>query len=485
MTSSRPSFARRFNTWTFRHWQLFAIFFVVCLVAYVAADQLLLRKLANQRESIRASGGAVSFADLLPGDLHPSENVSIPYQNAADMMGAVFQGQADQDLREAFRTVQACSCRASESNDHVPPPEEQMAVVAYHIAALAPALDMVDKAQALPGCRFVDFSLLAPPATGAGVQLPTLAPLREIARNLAYKSAWEASQGNINEAMYWITATLRLANDLTDTPTMMSGLVRIAIATIALESLQDLLCDRDQPIAISQAFYDELAALRDRRNLVRFLEGERCYAAASFANMGNRQSWFGRALLLTPSEISQNKNLQVIIAATLEEDFETRQELLAPLRARAERDSKPKRLPILISPTTLADVVLPAYLGNQSACNRLMAMADLCRMALALRQYKLDHGAYPPDIDALVPAYIKTPLLDPFTGKPYHYRPERNGFIAYSVADDGVDDGGTVLTRSSVGKSQRPSNVAELQQRVSGVRKSQRLTGDIAWCAAR
>ena len=460
--SSRPSFVRRLTTWKYRRWHVIVGFVVVSLVVHAAVEQLRQRKLANERESSRTSGDAVSFADLLPGELDPSENASVPYLSAAEMMGSVFRGQEDYDLREAFRGMQACSCRATESDDHVPLTEAQMDVVAHHIAGLAPALDMVDKAQALPGCRFVDFSLLAPPATGSDVLLTVLAEVREIARNLVYRTAWDASQGDMDEAMHWITANLRLANDLTDTPAMISGLVRQAIASIALDSLQDLLCENDQPIAIPQAFHDELAALRDRRNLARFLEGEGCYAAASYATMGHRHGWFARAFLFTPSEISQNESLQVIIAATLEEDFETRQELLAPLLARAERYSKPKRLPIRISSPAMADVALPAYLGNQSACNRVVAMADLCRMALALRQYKLDHGAYPASLDALVPGHLDIPLSDPFTGEPYHYRSEGEGYVLYSVADDGVDNGGTPLKSSRSGS-----------------------TGDIAWCAAR
>ena len=75
-----------------------------------------------------------------------------------------------------------------------------------------------------------------------------------------------------------------------------------------------------------------------------------------------------------------------------------------------------------------------------------------CRMALAIAKYDNKHG-HPPDyLEELVPDYIDTVPIDPFSreGKPFEYRVRRwfsledrflEGYLLYSVGLDGVDDG--------------------------------------------
>jgi len=62
--------------------------------------------------------------------------------------------------------------------------------------------------------------------------------------------------------------------------------------------------------------------------------------------------------------------------------------------------------------------------------------------AIALERHRLHHGQLPPELDALVPQFLSTGPLDPMSGEPLHYRPNANGFVLYSVGEDGRDDGG-------------------------------------------
>lgn len=62
-------------------------------------------------------------------------------------------------------------------------------------------------------------------------------------------------------------------------------------------------------------------------------------------------------------------------------------------------------------------------------------------VALAIRLYRLDHNdAFPPTLDALVPAYLPSIPVDPFDGKPLRYDPQRKR--VWTVGDDLQDDGG-------------------------------------------
>jgi len=63
--------------------------------------------------------------------------------------------------------------------------------------------------------------------------------------------------------------------------------------------------------------------------------------------------------------------------------------------------------------------------------------------AIAVERYRWRHGRRPPDLDALVPDFLSTVPLDPMSGGPLRYRlTAAGGFTLYSVGEDGRDDGG-------------------------------------------
>jgi hypothetical protein len=78
----------------------------------------------------------------------------------------------------------------------------------------------------------------------------------------------------------------------------------------------------------------------------------------------------------------------------------------------------------------------------------------LCVTAIALKRYRLQHGAYPEKLDELVPDLLSSVLIDFMDGKPLRYglRPDGD-YILYSVGEDGVDDGGDPRLPPSTGTS--------------------------------
>lgn len=71
---------------------------------------------------------------------------------------------------------------------------------------------------------------------------------------------------------------------------------------------------------------------------------------------------------------------------------------------------------------------------------------SLLTVALALRAYRLEHGAYPATFSSLVPSYLPAIPSDPFAlSGPLHYRRTKSGFVLYSVGPDGQDNGGTAV----------------------------------------
>lgn len=64
--------------------------------------------------------------------------------------------------------------------------------------------------------------------------------------------------------------------------------------------------------------------------------------------------------------------------------------------------------------------------------------------ALMIERYRIDRGALPETLDALVPVYGDQLPEDPFTGGPLVYRREASGYAVYSIGANGVDDGGAL-----------------------------------------
>jgi hypothetical protein len=63
--------------------------------------------------------------------------------------------------------------------------------------------------------------------------------------------------------------------------------------------------------------------------------------------------------------------------------------------------------------------------------------------AIALKRYQLKHGSYPADLNLLVPEFVSSVPLDPVDGQPMRYRLNTDGtFLLYSVGENGKNDGG-------------------------------------------
>jgi len=75
--------------------------------------------------------------------------------------------------------------------------------------------------------------------------------------------------------------------------------------------------------------------------------------------------------------------------------------------------------------------------GQRWHCG-MAASARITRAGLALMQYRQVHGVYPAELDALGLAGV----VDPFSGKPLHYRAEGEAFFIYSVGENQQDNQG-------------------------------------------
>lgn len=81
--------------------------------------------------------------------------------------------------------------------------------------------------------------------------------------------------------------------------------------------------------------------------------------------------------------------------------------------------------------------------------NHLLTTIRLLGCAAAVRAYRLRHGSYPA---TLTEAGVADLNRDPFTGGAFVYKATEEGFLLYSVGEDGVDDGGKRVAEQLSGR---------------------------------
>jgi hypothetical protein len=77
----------------------------------------------------------------------------------------------------------------------------------------------------------------------------------------------------------------------------------------------------------------------------------------------------------------------------------------------------------------LKEAILEAFMGTG-------------KIALACKIYKNQEGQFPENIAELIPGILAEEPMDPFTGDPYIYKLQENGFMVYSVGSNERDDEG-------------------------------------------
>ncbi len=407
-----------------------AVLVIALVIAYVAIDQMLLGELAAQREAIRAAGGAESLADLVPGKLDDTQNAAVIYREAAALLT-----QAEEktpDWRELYVRLleqhgqpdkKSIQKTWRQTNEGAPLTPDESARLDEYLNAIQPGLDVLKKALPLRECKYRDYDL---PEALTGDHRESFTFVQVMTRATALKAVWEGTQGTPSEAFNWITLGLHIVNHADADPLLISGMIRVSSAATVLNAAETLLYQGDIPASFHPEFFEELAALGDRRRCGRILEGERCYSTALWAQFEQRT--LGRPVQ-TWARINLNEQLCCMRDIVNEPDYARRQELHAVVLNNAKSVSLLDRLGCNI---------FPNLFRSNLTFEEHMARVGLFELAIALKQHKREHGVYPAGLDALVPTCLRSLPEDPFSGKPFGYRPVDEGFEVFSV---GFPDG--------------------------------------------
>lgn len=237
-------------------------------------------------------------------------------------------------------------------------------------------------------------------------------------------------EGDIDRALAYEHATLRLAGTVGENRTLLAQLVQAAIAGIAFDSMQHVLDWNGAVVGDAASIVHETRALRDPENFVRALTGEVLYTRDHLHRVSPR-------LCAGLNELRMIDALTAMADAVKTEDPNRRRALLAQAQDTAERG------PYLLY--AIAQITVPAHVRSVEAWDRVVAQTTLMEVGLALSQYHAEHGEYPEALEAAA-AYLDGAVPgDPRTGAPLAYERRGEGYVLYSVGPNLTDDGGIPL----------------------------------------
>jgi hypothetical protein len=303
-----------------------------------------------------------------------------------------------------------------------PGPAGAMAAVDQYLGANASAIGKAREAMAFSSARYpVDYAAFR--ENPGALLTPWLNQIRGVARLLVLEANAYAEHGDPAAATESLLNAFHLAQSLRDAPSLLHGMVRVALFHHAVQGLEQVLARVDltesqlavlenaaagafSPRALERAFVGELCIVLDGpgyMSLLRFAVDRRHYLRflTQFAEMGSQ---------------------------SLEE--------VLPAMARIQQELDELKYPQLLTPMTAMAVpslirTVPTFLGSTASYRTV-------QVALAIEKFRARHGMLPETLDTLTPEFLPSPIRPVFGDGPFQYSIEDLG---YSLESPGYEPG--------------------------------------------
>jgi hypothetical protein len=284
---------------------------------------------------------------------------------------------------------------------------------------------------------------------------------RDVARLLDADAAIRAQSDDCDGALDSCRAIIGTARSIGDEPTLISALVRIAIDRVAMRSAGRALGQGEPSEAaltrLQALILDELAqpllliGMRGERamltELIRRLEagevplsaldGNPSKPSTRGANAGRSLISFGGFIFTGQRAIALDW-LNEAVAISRRPAFEQRTlwaawqaKIVAVKRSRFGQFTA--MLPLLLTPATTA---------ASNAFFRSQAELGATAIVIAAERHRRKTGKWPAAITEIDPSVLRSPPVDPFTGKPFHMEYHDGRLVIYSIGPNGQDDHG-------------------------------------------
>jgi hypothetical protein len=340
--------------------------------------------------------------------------------------------------------------------------DAQDAAVADLVARHSETLSLLREAAGRDVCRFTrDWT-----RPSLDMLLPELQSVRQAARLVQLTARRKATTGDIAGALADIAVLHRIGQHAAAEPILISGLVGVAIDTMALDTLAQVLPKLDA------SDLDRLDAptIRDLVHMVpsfkRHFFGEEAFGTMMFASLGDGASPMNSLALLSmmgasgPAPTIWSTPLEPLIGMLyrvfmLPEDFlayrstlRDYQQLLAVQKSFSDSTREANAIEDSLNTDRrgiLTSLLAPALSNCIRNGVRSQALHRAVAVAVAATRLRIEKGSLPESLDDLVPAFLPFSPADPFADNaPLRLTQTDSGLVIYSVGPDGENDGGPV-----------------------------------------
>jgi len=352
-----------------------------------------------------------------------------------------------------------------EEHFHALPPNEMLngddfIRLSMELASARAALDVAAKLADMPHGRHRIYYERNPIATLLADQQES----RRIVALLVYESMRRNQKGESKKALTACRAALNAARSIGDEPIFVSQLIRLACVFLACQAVERTLGQGEPPpedmsalqklLEIEDTFPVLLAATRGERALFhKAFEGVECGELSvddldGLPRGGARTDWLQSTVLdLWRLDTRADHALYLSLMSRRIKEAQRPMHEQAALEKQFDREVR-----MLPRNAFITRSLLPAVSKMGEAFRRKQALLRCAIVALAAERCRRDKKAWPDNVEQLCPQYLAVVPLDPFDGKPLRYRHLKDGVVIYSVAQDGVDNGGN-LDRERYGTS--------------------------------
>lgn len=348
----------------------------------------------------------------------------------------------DQQLQALAKTLPIVG-----TNDAPPAAGTDWPQLAEVEAYLAKHRSLLDVLATLPD-RNVTVRFPADYALGPHVLLPHAQQARHAARVLKLQAHVDMHHDRPPEVAKRIAEILALENTLKNEPTIVSQLVRSAINSVAVKTLQEALAQTDFSDADLAKLQLALRRYDSKQAWGQAMQGERaiCYTASTMplryigqpttraqverlAERGSVRPHDAAFMLrlFRQMEVANDQSITEAIASTNRIDVELKQ--LA--------SSRTKKVLYMQTLLMMPSLTIPPF-----AIGRTSAYDSSADVALAAVRFRQANRVWPQQLGQLVPEFLPQVPLDPFDGKPLRFVATDAEFKVYSVGKDLIDQGG-------------------------------------------
>lgn len=418
-----------------RYWlKKILIWIGIFLVAFIAVGLLVRavfnytngKKLEKFLGQMKSEKIPLTLKDLEP-ECVPRDNAALSWKTAEAMLSIPsedrgFLGQVIDDLF------------SGKSLD-----EEKKAHIRNLIADNRDALDLILEASAKP-C-FKDEAQWEGP--GYTPDTATAINMIQGTRLLGIDAVIKAEDGNIEEAIGQCLAARRLLIHYMQEPSLMSYLISMACMKQVAACFNSIVSDREIETETLRKILEEWGSSPWNEGLLWAIESEKTIGletALLYLKGEYEYEFFNKAGKLFYWVFRPAFKTEIIWMART---YDRLQEV-ARMPYFTSRDSKEIEQITDSIPWyyKMMGVLIPNFSATLLKRATLEAMYDTARIGLACKVYKNLNGDFPEKLAELPPEILEKIPVDPFTGEPFIYKKDEEGFIVYSIGSNQRDDGG-------------------------------------------